>query len=711
MASELTYDLTNNGIEYKAGGFRIKVRGKSASKASVAILSGNAFLPTEIGNLGSGKFRKDLVAKAGERFGDTDGLAEALGMISVTLDDHLAENQAAEEEHAAAETPELRGTPYRIAEGGLVRLRGQVGELPQKLTNFVARVEDEVIRDDGAEAKRHYIISGEAGDKRLPRVEIPTSSFQAMGWTSEAWGLDATISAGAYHRDYVREAIERLSRGATKRYAYQHLGWRTLADGRRVYLAGNGAVDAPGVEVELDGKLRQYALPLDASDSESQRGVELALKFLEVAPTDFTIPLLSAAYVAPLAEVVTPDFVQWVWGPTGSLKSTLAALVLNHFGDFTEQTLPLSFESTANALERELFLLKDTPTVVDDWRPAISRGDEAEMAKKAQRLLRGVGNRQGRGRMNSDSSLRESYPPRGVVIATAEALPEGPAFESAISRSLTLRLDREWVDMELLTELQKERRMLGAAMLGYVRWLPSDGEDVRARFEDLRGKFRDDLLGAHPRLPTTLAALYVGFGAFLRYAVSVGAIDRDKARAEYWGAYYVFLEAGTAHLEATRGGDPASQFVRILGSLVDARGVHFRDRGSGECPGFGENAAVTYEKPETPGAFGDDGPSSKVWGPLGWEGAYSGPRPAGKFVGWVDDHFFYLEKDGAYAAVQEYANRGGIPFGIKPRSLWEALAKSGVSITIDGRIDNVTRVGGKPKRVVQIPRAAIEETA
>ena len=62
-----------------------------------------------------------------------------------------------------------------------------------------------------------------------------------------------------------------------------------------------------------------------------------------------------------------------MWGPTGSLKSTLAALILNHFGDFTE--------------------LKDTPTVVDDWRPAISRGDEAEMAKKVQRLLRGVGNR------------------------------------------------------------------------------------------------------------------------------------------------------------------------------------------------------------------------------------------------------------------------------------------------------------------------------
>jgi hypothetical protein len=316
--------------------------------------------------------------------------------------------------------------------------------------------------------------------------------------------------------------------------------------------------------------------------------------------------------------------------------------------------------------------------------------------------------------MNSDSSLRDSYPPRGVVIATAEALPEGPAFESAISRSLTLRLDREWVDMELLTELQKERRTLGAAMLGYVRWLPNDGEDVRARFEKFREAYRDELLGAHPQLPTTLAALYAGFGAFLRYAVSLGVINRaTTAEGMYAGAFDLFLEAGRAHLEATRGGDPASQFVRILGSLVTARSVHFRDKGSGECPGFGENAAIAYRKSEgRPSAYAssDDGPRSDVvWGPLGWKGAYTGPEPAGKFVGWVDDRFFYLENDGAYAAVQEYANRGGIPFGIKPRALWEALAKSEVSIAIEGRIDTVTRVAGKPKRVVQIPRVAIEE--
>jgi hypothetical protein len=553
---------------------------------------------------------------------------------------------------------------------------------------------------------------GEAGKKKLPKAEIPASSFPTMNWIADAWGLDALVTAGPYGKDYTREAIERMSQGATKRHTYQHLGWRTLPDGRRAYLSGNGAVDAPGVEVELDGKLRQYALPLDASEEEISRGLDNAFRLLYVAPTDITVPLLSAMYLAPLSEALTPDFVLWIWGTTGSLKSTLSALMLNHFGDFTEQSLPLSFESTANALERELFLIKDTPTVVDDWRPSISRGDEAEMSKKAQRLLRGVGNQQGRGRMNSDSSLRDAYPPRGVVVATAEELPEGPAFESAISRSLTVRLDRELVDLRDLTRLQQERATLGAAMLGYIRYLSADMPDVRAEYEKAREDFRGKLPDSHPRLPSTLAALSVGLRSFLSYAESRGELKAEVADGLYGGGVEALLEAGKTHIEATRGGDPASQFLRIFGSLIDARSVHFRDKGSGEAPGFGENHAISYPKPEAPKYGGynpDDGPRKEVWEPLGWKSAYAGrPEPLGKFVGWVDDQFFYLEKDGAYAAVQEYAKRGDIPFGIKPRALWEALAKTGKSLPSPGRIDTVQRIAGKTRRVIQVPRAAFE---
>lgn len=58
-----------------------------------------------------------------------------------------------------------------------------------------------------------------------------------------------------------------------------------------------------------------------------------------------------------------------------------------------------------------MFLAKDILVVVDDWRPGITRADSEETDRKAQHLLRAVGNRQGRGRMTADTSLRGSYPP------------------------------------------------------------------------------------------------------------------------------------------------------------------------------------------------------------------------------------------------------------------------------------------------------------
>lgn len=91
----------------------------------------------------------------------------------------------------------LVGTPFRIVKGGIVRLKNtREDEVPQRLTNFVARVEEEeVVRDDGTDVRRLYKLSGEAGGKALPRVEVPAASFGAMNWVSDAWGLSARITS------------------------------------------------------------------------------------------------------------------------------------------------------------------------------------------------------------------------------------------------------------------------------------------------------------------------------------------------------------------------------------------------------------------------------------------------------------------------------------------------------------------------------------
>jgi hypothetical protein len=45
-------------------------------------------------------------------------------------------------------------------------------------------------------------------------------------------------------------------------------------------------------------------------------------------------------------------------------------------------------------------------------------------------------------------------------------------------------------------------------------------------------------------------------------------------------------------------------------------------------------------------------------------------------VEWTDEEYLYLDKKSAFAAVAVFAQKGGLPFGIKERALWEALARS-----------------------------------
>ncbi|MBX6764770.1 MAG: hypothetical protein IRY88_14005 [Rubrobacteraceae bacterium] len=695
MAEKLSYETRSDGVLYSlSGGIKALLRRKSASRVRVELWRGDTLIPPESGDLDSSAFRCRLADLAHEHFGETNGFAKELGLIATVFDAHTKEReQDAAEDDRQNNAPELVGTPYRLVDGGIVRLKNtREGEIPQMLTNFTARIVEEVVRDDGAESRRIYRLSGETKARRLPEVEVPAAQFAAMNWVPEKWGLSARITAGMGAKDYTREAIELLSQGARSRLLYAHTGWRTLPDGRRVYLHAKGAIGAGDVEVELEPGLESYALPEpDLSAPELAEAVRVSLRFLELAPPKVTAPLLAAAYLAPLSEIVPPDFCLWLWGATGSFKSTIAALLLSHFGTFSETTLPASFESTANAQERVLFLLKDTVAVVDDWRPAVSRGDASEMDRKAQRLLRATGNRQGRGRMTSDTSLRRAYPPRGVVVATAETLPEGPAFESAAARSLSINLQREDVNLDCLSELQRAKDALKVAMAGYIRWIASRYDGLSDRVEShragLRERLRGELPGAHPRTPDAAAALITSLTTLEAYARSVGTLSEEPGKELLARASAGVIEAARAHTESTKGGDPASRFVEILRSLFEAGRVYVKDKETGEYP---------------PG-----------WRELGWEetdddtGALCRPRREAEFVGWAGEVHLYLDREAAYAAVSAFTARGGIPFGIKPRALWEALKRVGLSVTAERRTDNLVRIEKKPRRVVQIPKSAV----
>ena len=696
-ANRLRFDLRSDGIlYYLSGGIRALVKQKSPTRVQIQMWRDDVLFAPETGDLGSGRFRDRIVKLATNHFGEdaVERLAEELGAVAAFLDQNLREREeAAAGDAGRTDVPELVGTPYVVIDGSIwYRRNAQGGEaLLIPLTNFLARVEEEIVVDDGAETRRLYRISGEAGGVTLSPVDVPATDFGSMGWVAPAWGMKARLSAGPGVRDRTREAFELLSAGAPVKRLYAHTGFRMLPDGRRVYLHGGGAIGADGVGVELGPGLERYVLPLPGADmSALAADVRVSFRFLDVAPPDVAAPLLCAAYLALLSGFCQPDFLLWLYGETGAYKSSLAAVLLSHFGDFTEMTLPLSFESTSNALEKTLFSLKDILAVVDDWRPGVTASDAADMERKAQRLQRAVGNRQGRGRMTAQTDLRRSYAPRGVVLATAEALPEGPTFQSANARALALGIAPGDVDTAVLSGLQSQRPALGRAMAGYAMWVAErhDGLSERAPAfrERVRSELRPELPGAHPRTPDAAAALRVGLATLCAYAASTGVAEEEVERFRSRAAAGI-LEAAKAHVESTKGGDPATRFTELLRSLFAAGAAYARDRRTGGHPPAREE--------------------------LGWEEAELAsaepyrPVRGAQWVGWADANDLYLEEEAAYAAVSAFARRGGIPFGIKPRVLWGALKRAGVSFADEGRSNTTAKIQGKTRRVVQVPRQAV----
>ena len=166
--ANLKYELRDDGVCYTVSDdIQVLVRGKGIRQATVFLQKGGDVVPPETGNLGGSKFRDKLTDLAKERFGDINGFAGHLEDISTMLDEHLKERQEAAADHKKkADVPEFSDTPYLILGGGFSRIRHTGDqEIPVPLTNFIARVEEEVLRDDGAEERRIYKMAG-----RIERV-------------------------------------------------------------------------------------------------------------------------------------------------------------------------------------------------------------------------------------------------------------------------------------------------------------------------------------------------------------------------------------------------------------------------------------------------------------------------------------------------------------------------------------------------------------
>jgi hypothetical protein len=577
---------------------------------------------------------------------------------------------------AAALTEIALQAGYAIRNGCTVRVEcdRDGGDRIDTLATFVARIEEEITIDDGVETSRLFRISGKLQDgSRLRDALVPASEFEGLSWVLRNWGLRALMFSGGGRRDHLRTAIQLMSANAASRTVYTHTGWRQEGDDW-IYLHQGGAVGADSIEVRLDAPFERFTLPPHPESADE--AIRLSLGLLHCGPLEVTVPLLASVYAAPVSFILNPDFALWVVGPTGSLKSELASLAQRHFGPFTRKTLPGSWCSTGNSLEALLSATKDMLAVIDDFAPQADAQAQREQTKRAEILLRNVGNHAARGRLKPDLTQRPIRPPRGLLVCTGEDHPPTP---SIVARLVLVEVDRAQLNLPAISNLQANGERLPHAMRAYIEWLrPQIAALTQSLTRDLAelmtSRFASSNLGGHMRAPSGLATLFLGLRLFLDFALEYQIVTNEQAQQILMSGEAALVAIGKRQAQAGRGRTSGTKFVQAIAAMLAKGRVWL-------CPRDG-----------APGPTG------------------SGPSTG--FIGWRDHEALYLLPEAAHRAATTYLKESGEPFGISASRLPETLIKEGLAARpSNGRSLHQLRFPSARHRVIAVPSRlfAVEE--
>ena len=545
------------------------------------------------------------------------------------------------------------------------------GERQIPLTNFTARIVTDVTEDDGVQPRRALEIEASLKDRKR-RFLVTASEFSNMGWVIEKLGGEAIIEPGVGLRERARAAVQHLSTNIAKRRDYLHTGWCRIG-GEYFYIHVDGAIGRDGlcsnVSVKIPSSLGPFRLPEPPTGARLKAAVRASLRFLDLAPHSRTVPLYNSIWRSVLG---ASDFSEHVAGPTGTFKTSVAALAMQHFGaGFDFRHVPGAWSSTANANAALQFVLKDALFLIDDFVPKGSASDVDRQHKDADRILRGQGNNSGRARLSRDgNSVRDSNPPRGLTLSTGEDVPRGQSLQS---RFWLVEFAPGDVDVKKLSACQNDAcaGVYAETMSAFLQWLAPQYADVRKRSPKQIEKFRDMATrsGQHARTPEIVANLMLGLNYFLRFATEVSALSPDEAKDLLVRAWHALGKTAAAQTRGQAAEEPARRFVNLIAAALDRGDACLR-----------EAATAAPSKEER-----------------------------GRCIGWMqDDGSILLEPESAYAAVHQLSAQQGEPFPVRLKTIGKRLEERGF-LTSHDKNRNTTQVtiGAARKRVWSLKRAVI----
>lgn len=475
--------------------------------------------------------------------------------------------------------------------------------------------------------------------KVIENIKLPAVELDTVKWIPAYLGLDAIV----YPRKKQEFTLimKNLFRSVQSKTVFSSTGWIKDNQNKYEYIDYSGGIDNTAIDVFLENHLSKYSI------SRKEVNVIEATKeshsILNVVDRKIAYTLLGLTYLSPLLEFIgkklkLPEFTVWMYGFTGTRKTTLAKLVLSHFGDFLN-CVPASFNDTYSSIEIRAHALKDTLILLDDFCPQQSYKETQNINTIAEKVIRAFGDRTSRGRSTVTLENQKKFIPRGMMLITGETIVPG---NSTVARLITLELKKNSINLKELSKAQENSKLLSVSMREYIKWIKkevnSDYTDFLDAIEYIYNEYLKDLrenaINTHGRVYEAYAFLLLGLNMMYQFFESIGLLTEEETEIELEEARLEFINQIKINHENSKSNDPVELFLNTIKELITTKEITLKDLDSDVITG-NKYKAIT---------------------------------------GFYDSEYFYFNSNDIYGIVRSKLQKSGEYLQLPIRALLKALA-------------------------------------
>ena len=400
------------------------------------------------------------------------------------------------------------------------------GESDISIANFypVAKKVVKYKSGDGDKIQKRYVVEFYA-PYYIGTVEIDSKGLEKFDYTSvdDSLQLNPIIgSAGKEMAYYIRDQSKNVE--VEEKTLLNSLGWHNI-NGEYIYCAGNMIIGKTSQEgYVISEHLSDYHLDIDNMISQEEAVIH-TMKLMCIAPGSSDLVFVSGGLFGPLRQImldagIRPPCISYVEGESQSKKTTLVkecVLMYNRSTPQKDNNVGWARISCSEfKIEEAIAICKDSTYLLDD----LFRAKENKMKKiyegRIENTIRNFADNSTR------STARSAFKNNSNIIITAEYLIES---KTDVGRLFLICVGKDDVDIQKLSECQKNPLALSTFYYYFILWLSSHYDELVERLKDEYSGFRFSAQ-AHEskfgRLYEQFFLLDFAFLVYLEYAESVG---------------------------------------------------------------------------------------------------------------------------------------------------------------------------------------------